>query len=67
MIDRRRIGAYRERSEFALLMGVFSGRAGWELFHVTSDTASSFISDTVLDLCKAGAGSSTRFNNLFAS
>lgn len=66
-MDRRRIGAYKDRSELALLIGVLSGRAGLELFHVTSDTASRGISDTVLDRCKAGTGSSTRFSNLFAS
>ena len=58
---------YIAKSEFVLLKGVLAAcdpLVGLELFHVDSDTTD-ILSD--IAVCGSKLGSSTRFNNLFAS
>jgi hypothetical protein len=64
---------YSDRSEFTRLMVLLAGcglvglvrLVGFELFHVTSETASLLASDIALACSKAG--SSVTFTSLFAS
>lgn len=66
--DRRRTGMYSERSELALLIGVFVAFAlfaGLELFQVVSVTTVILFSDMAVSCSKTG--SSKRFSRRLAS
>ena len=63
--ERLRTGTYIERSELALLIGVLSAFAGFELFQVVSVTTVILFSDMAVACSKTG--SSVRFSKRFAS